>query len=129
MRANALNKLAKVGCRCPFRLMLARESEVAVALRHIVTWQVEGETRQARAEVAARLAEELQALNGKVPSLRRLEAHPNSVPAEGNWDLVLIADFDDEAGLSEYLVHPAHQEAAFHVRAVAVARSAVDFAI
>lgn len=98
-----------------------------MTLRHIVSWQVEGDTPDERTEVAARLARALESLNGQIPSLMRLEAHANSLQLAGNWDLVLIADFEDEAALEAYLVHPAHQEVALKVRSVAIKRSAVDF--
>lgn len=98
-----------------------------MTLRHVVSWQVEGKTPEARTATAARLAAALEDLNGRVPTLIRLEAHANSLQLAGNWDLVLIADFEDEAALEAYLVDPAHQAVAKQLRAVATKRSAVDF--
>lgn len=98
-------------------------------IRHVVTWVLAGEDKAERQADAAQLARELEGLVGRVPSLLSLVAGANALAIEGNWDLVLIADFADEAGLREYQEHPAHQEVAAHVKALAVRRSAVDFEV
>ena len=46
-----------------------------------------------------------------------------------NWDLALVADFDDEDGLNAYLVHPAHEAAAAYIGSVRGDRVAVDIVI
>ena len=47
----------------------------------------------------------------------------------GNWDLVLIADYDDADGLAAYQTHPEHQKVAAFIRSVISDRTCVDFVL
>jgi hypothetical protein len=98
-----------------------------MTLRHVVTWKMAATDPIERAEHAAGIAARLKGLVGVVPSIRALSTGVNSLPIDGNWDVTLIADFDDAAGLDAYQVHPAHQEVVGYVRSVTGGRSAVDF--
>lgn len=100
-----------------------------MTLRHVVTWKMAATDPAARAEHAAGIVSRLEALVGVVPSITALTAGVNALEIDGNWDVTLIADFEDAAGLDAYQVHPAHQEVVGYVRSVAGARSAVDFEI
>lgn len=100
-----------------------------MTLRHVVTWKMAAEDPAERSEHASGVAERLQGLVGLVPSIRALSTGVNALDIAGNWDVTLVADFDDAAGLDAYQVHPAHQEVVAYVRSVAGARSAVDFEV
>ena len=100
-----------------------------MTVRHVVTWKMATEDPAERAEHAAGVASRLNALVGVVPSIRALVTGVNTLAIDGNWDVTLIADFDDVAGLDAYQVHPAHQEVVGFVRTVSGGRSAVDFEI
>ena len=47
----------------------------------------------------------------------------------GNWDVALVADFADRAGLDAYQTHPDHQAVAGYIRSVVSDRVAVDFEV
>lgn len=98
-------------------------------IRHVVTWKLVSEDAAERGAQAAEVARRLNALDGVVPQLRSISAGANSVYADVNWDVTLIADFDSVASLEEYQVHPAHEEAAAYIRSVVASRVAVDFEI
>ena len=100
-----------------------------MTIRHVVTWGMAAEDAATRAAHAAEVADRLRALDGVVESIRAIEVGLNSVDVAGNADVVLIADFDDEAGLQAYQTHPAHQEVAGFIRNVTGARAAVDFEV
>ena len=100
-----------------------------MTLRHVVTWKMAAEDPAERSEHAAGIAARLQGLVGVVPSVRALSTGVNALDLAGNWDVTLVADFDDAAGLDAYQVHPAHQEVVAYVRSVAGGRSAVDFEV
>ncbi len=100
-----------------------------MTLRHVVSWKMAAEDPAERAEHAAGIASRLQALVGVVPQIRTLSAGVNVAYPDANWDVVLVADFDDLAGLEAYQVHPAHQEVVAYVRSVVGGRSAVDFEV
>lgn len=81
------------------------------------------------AENAASLVEQLNALNGVVPSLRRLTAGINLIPGEDVYQVGLESLFDDAEGLEAYRVHPAHQKVVDFVKRTTSARTAVDYEI
>ncbi|GAA4342647.1 hypothetical protein GCM10023087_02230 [Microbacterium rhizosphaerae] len=62
---------------------------------------------------------------GVVPSIGALSVGPNVI--DGNWDVALVADFEDAQALDAYQTHPVHQEVVAYVRSVVSDRVAVDF--
>lgn len=100
-----------------------------MTLRHIVSWKLGGETREERDAQAAEIAAALTPLAELVPSVRALAVHRNELFDGDNYDLTLIADFDDAEGLAAYAVHPDHVAAGSVVKLHAVARVATDFTL
>lgn len=100
-----------------------------MTLRHIVSWKLSGETREARDAQAAEIDAALSPLAELVPSVRALSVHRNELFDGDNWDVTLIVDFDDEAGLAEYAPHPEHVAAGAVVKRHAVGRVATDFTL
>lgn len=100
-----------------------------MTLRHIVTWKLSGETREARDAQAAEIIAALAPLADSVPSVRALAAHRNELFDGDNWDVTLIADFDDAEGLAAYASHPEHLAAGAIIKSHAIGRVATDFAL
>lgn len=100
-----------------------------MALRHIVNWKLSGETVADRDAQAAEMAAALEPLVDLVPSLRALSVHRNELFPGENWDVTLIADFDDAEGLAAYAVHPDHVAAGAIVKSHAIGRVATDFTL
>lgn len=100
-----------------------------MTLRHIVTWKLGGATRDERDTQAAEIIAALEALPGRVPSLRALSAHRNELHDGDNWDVTLVADFDDAEGLAAYAVHPDHLVAGAVIKQYAVGRVCTDFSL
>jgi hypothetical protein len=100
-----------------------------MALRHIVTWQLNGENVAARDVQASEIAAALEPLAGLVPSLRALSVHRNELNHDDNWDVTLVTDFDDAAGLSAYASHPDHLAAGAIIKKFAASRAATDFTV
>ena len=98
-----------------------------MTLRHVVAFRMAAADAADRAAHAAEAARRLNALVGVVPTLRAMSAGANVLFPDQNWDLVLVADFDDQDGLDAYQVHPAHQEVVGFVRSVVADRAACDF--
>lgn len=97
-----------------------------MTIRHIVSWKLAAEDAETRAAHAAEVARRLNALDGVVPGMLSISVGANVAYPEANWDVALVADFPSLAELEEYLVHPAHVEAAAYVRSVVASRVAVD---
>ena len=75
--------------------------------RHIVLlrWQ-EGTDRAAHDAVV----DGLRALPAHIDTIRNYVVGTDARVNEGNYDLAVVADFDDEAGYLTYRDHPAHRK-------------------
>ena len=96
-------------------------------IRHVVSWKLAAEDTATKAEQSAQIASALQTLPPIIPEIQSLTVASNSVDVEGNWDVVLIADYADEAALRTYIEHPEHQKVAGFIRGLVAQRSNVDF--
>ena len=92
-------------------------------LTHIVLFKLQ-EPTDANADA---LCTRLRSLEGKVPSLRGLEAGKDVIRSERSFDVALITRFDDLDGLEAYQIHPDHQQVLAYVRRVVSEARAVDF--
>lgn len=98
-----------------------------MAVRHIVSWKMNGETAEARALQAEEIRAALVKLPETVPGILALDARVNEYNHEANWDLVLVSDHEDRAALDVYAVHPDHLAVVEIVKTRAAARAGVDF--
>lgn len=93
-------------------------------LRHvsILRW-VPGATAAQRQAVSDALA----LLPGQVPEIRAYRFGTDARISAGNWDLAIVADFDDAEGYVSYASHPAHLAlVAEHIRPILAERAAVQ---
>ena len=97
-----------------------------MTLRHIVAWTLSSDDAAQRRSDAEGVRSRLLALNGVVPSIQAIDVIIDEVDERSTTSVAVVADFADAAGLNEYQVHPAHQEAAAWIRTVVAARVAVD---
>ncbi len=98
-------------------------------LRHIITWKLAAEDTATKLESSATIATALQGLVPLIPEIRSLTVASNVVSLDTNWDLVLVADYDDEEALRTYIEHPEHQRVVGIIRPLVAQRSAVDFLV
>ena len=99
-----------------------------MTILHIVSWKLTATDPADKAEHAAQMAARLGALVGVVDEIRSLRIGPDVVGG-ANWDIALVAEFDDQAALGRYQVHPAHVAAGAYGRAVVADRMAVDLLV
>ncbi|WP_104083080.1 Dabb family protein [Cryobacterium sp. Y11] len=99
-----------------------------MTIRHIVCWKLNALTPRKKADDAAAIAAGLQALVGVVPEIRVLTVGPD-VAGDENWDVALIADFDDLEALGRYQNHPEHKKVGAFIRTVVADRLAVDLKV
>jgi hypothetical protein len=96
-------------------------------IRHIVMWTFNGETPAARLEQSVQAAAALEALPPVIPEILSMTVASNTVEIERNSDLVLVADFADEAALRTYGDHPEHQKVVALMKQIVASRAAIDF--
>jgi hypothetical protein len=95
-------------------------------IRHVVLWKLTATEPEQRRSDAEGIRERLTPLVGVVPGLRSLTVGADTGWTDGNWDVVLVSEHDDEAAVAGYQVHPAHVEAAAWIRTVVAQRACVD---
>ncbi|UOQ56665.1 Dabb family protein [Leucobacter allii] len=100
-----------------------------MTLRHIVSWKFTGETREERDAQAAQAVAAIAPLAESVPSVRALALHRNELFDGENYDLTLVADFDDADGLAVYAGHPTHLPVIDLMKRITAARAASDFTV
>jgi hypothetical protein len=98
-------------------------------LRHVVSWKLAAEERATKAADAETITAALTSLPVLIPEIRSLTVGSNIAYPETNWDLVLIADYDDQDGLEAYQVHPEHLVVANIIKPLVSLKSSVDFLV
>ncbi len=77
--------------------------------------------------VASKLKVMLEQLQLSIKSLNKIEVGTNFSTKSSAYDLVLIADFNNEAGLDEYRVHPEHVKVLDYLKIVMDKATVVDY--
>ncbi|MCU1421190.1 MAG: stress responsive alpha-beta barrel protein [Microbacteriaceae bacterium] len=98
-------------------------------IRHVVSWGLEAQDAAGKAEQAAFVGERLMSLPPLIPEILHMTVGANAVDIDGNWDMVLVADYEDEAALRAYIEHPEHQKVVALIKPFLATRSAVDFVV
>ena len=89
-------------------------------IRHVVMWKFKPGTREEMEKFLAGL----RGLYGVIPQIRAQQVGVNCV--EGNYDAVLISDFDSLADLETYKKDPRHVAVSALCKAIRTDRVAVD---
>ena len=92
-------------------------------IKHIVMWKLRDKADAV--EIKARL----EALNGKIPGLIKIEAGIDFLGSEQSADVVLYSEFKSEADLKTYIAHPAHQEAVAVIVPLVSERRVADYSL
>jgi quinol monooxygenase YgiN len=98
-------------------------------IRHIVVWQLLSEDPAQKEADFRYVKEQLEGLNGVIPTLKSLTVHADVARTDGNWDLGLVADYDSRDDLDAYQVHPAHQAVVANVKPLFRSRATLDFEV
>jgi hypothetical protein len=97
-------------------------------IKHIVLWtfkeQAEGRSKQENLILAR---QKLDAMNGKIPGMMRLEVGINFQTREGAWDLALYSEFESRRALEGYQSHPEHLKVIEFLRTVRDQRAVADY--
>ena len=91
-------------------------------LKHVVVWKMKEENKLSNME---KIKEMLEALPAKIDKIKSLSVGFNE--NGGEYDIILITDFENKNDLMEYDEHPEHQKVRKFVRSVVESRIAVDY--
>lgn len=99
-------------------------------LRHIVMWKLKENAEGAsRAENAEKLKAKLETCRSIVKGQGHFEVGTAQPGFACTYDVVLVSDFDDDAALEAYQVHPKHQALKDFVAAIREDRQCVDYEV
>jgi Stress responsive A/B Barrel Domain len=96
-------------------------------IKHIVMWNLRGDTPQAKARSIAQVKGAFEGLQGKIPGMTHLEIGVDSSRIDYACDVVLYSEFESQAALDAYGVHPEHVRVKLELEGVRIARHQVDF--
>ncbi|WP_321954176.1 Dabb family protein [Paraburkholderia bannensis] len=96
-------------------------------VKHIVMWDVRGETEQEKEHSARKVKEKFEALAQKIPGLLSIEVGIDFSKESYAHDVVLYSVFSSTQALKDYQQHPAHLRVREELEGVRTARHQVDF--
>lgn len=97
-------------------------------IKHIVMWNLRGDTPQQKAEAAALVKSVFEGMRGKIPGLRHIEIGSDISRIDYACDVVLYSEFDSQEALDAYATHPEHLQAKQRLGDIRIARHQVDYA-
>lgn len=96
-------------------------------IKHIVMWNVRGNTPAEKAAAVAQIQRSFESLRGRIPGLLHLELGVDSSRIDYACDVVLYTEFDSQASLEAYASHPEHMRVKDEVADLRIARHQVDY--
>ena len=100
-------------------------------IKHIVLWKLKDHAEgRSKAENALELKRQVEALNGRIPGLRKIEVGLNVRDRESgdsDADVVLYAEFYDLAAVEAYYPHPEHARIKPFARAIRSGRMVINY--
>jgi quinol monooxygenase YgiN len=96
-------------------------------IKHIVMWNLRGDTPAAKAGAIAQLQSSFASLRGRIPGLLHLEVGVDSSHVDYSCDVVLYSEFESQAALDAYATHPEHLRVKQELGDMRIARYQVDF--
>jgi len=99
-------------------------------IKHIVMWKLKETELTTKKMVMEKIKTELEALNGQIEGLIRLEVGIDFLQSESSYDIVLYSELENKEALDYYQSHPLHCAVANeYVKPAVSLRKAVDYEI
>lgn len=98
-------------------------------IKHIVMWNVRGETPEEKQRATQAIKAKFEALVGEIPGLLKLEIGIDVSAISYACDVVLYSEFEDEQALKIYGEHQAHLRVRDELEGLRVSRHQVDYVI
>ena len=98
-------------------------------IRHIVMWDIAGTTPEEKRVNIDLVRRGFEALNGVIPGLRHMELGVDASRVDYACDVVLFSDFESQAALDAYALHPAHLRIRDALAGIRIGRRQVDYEV
>ncbi|HNX26425.1 MAG TPA: Dabb family protein [Phycisphaerae bacterium] len=99
-------------------------------IKHIVLWKLkqtaDGSTAVENAQI---MKERLEALNGRIPGMKKLEVGIDFSRTQASFDVALYSEFESRKALDDYQVHPEHMAVRKFIGGVIEGRHIADYEI
>jgi hypothetical protein len=96
-------------------------------IKHIVMWNLKGDTPDEKARGAQQLKHAFEGLVGKIPGLLHMEIGVDLSAVDYACDVVLYSEFDSRESLAGYSVHAEHLRVKAELADLRIARHQVDY--
>ena len=96
-------------------------------IKHIVMWNVRGDTAAQRGANLALLQSSFESLRGRIPGLLHLEIGVDTSRIEYACDVVLYSEFESQSALDAYGLPPEHLRVKAELADLRTAKHQVDF--
>jgi len=96
-------------------------------IKHIVMWNVRGDTPEEKRAAVRFLKSCFEGLVGHIPGLRHLEIGVDTSRVDYACDVVLYTEFESQEALDAYATHPAHARVKQELADTRTARHQVDY--
>ena len=98
-------------------------------IKHIVMWNVRGDSPVEHHANIASLKREFESLRGRIPGLIRLEVGVDHSGIDYACDVVLYSEFESREALAAYATHPEHIRVRLALGDMRISRHQVDYAV
>lgn len=98
-------------------------------IKHIVMWNVRANDAQDRENNLQKIKALFNAMKPQIPGLIKLEIGVDHSRIDYACDVVLYSEFESQAALDGYTIHPAHQSVKDQLVGLRTARHQVDYLV
>lgn len=96
-------------------------------IKHIVMWNLAGDTPERNQQACLFLKEQFEGLAGRIPGLLKIEVGVDFSRIDYACDVVLYSEFDSQEALAAYATHPEHMRVKRELGDCRIARHQVDY--
>lgn len=98
-------------------------------IKHIVMWNLAGDTLERNRQACLLLKERFEGLAGLIPGLLKIEVGVDVSRIDYACDVVLYSEFDSHEALAAYATHPEHLRVRRELGDSRIARHQVDYVV
>ena len=98
-------------------------------IKHIVMWNLAGDTLERNRQACLLLKERFEGLAGLIPGLLKIEVGVDVSRIDYACDVVLYSEFDSHEALTAYATHPEHLRVRRELGDSRIARHQVDYVV
>ena len=98
-------------------------------IKHIVMWNIRGDSRLAKAAAIEKLKRSFDELRHLVPGIVHMEVGVDSSQVDYACDVVLYSEFESQAALDAYACHPEHLRVKHELADLRISRHQVDYSV